>query len=132
MRPRLKYLLDTHAFLWAATDEERLSAKAARAIATTPYEQLAIADVTLQEVGLLLHAGRISFRGSPATVLGNLLHYVTVLPITLNIAIAAPALAMPHGDQFDRIIAATAKHHDVPLITKDANIADASVVETLW
>jgi PIN domain nuclease of toxin-antitoxin system len=33
---RLKYLLDTHAFLRAATDEEQLSLKAARVIATTP------------------------------------------------------------------------------------------------
>ena len=132
MRPRLKYLLDTHAFLWAATDEDRLSAKATRAIVTTPYEQLAIADVTLQEIGLLLHAGRISFKGSPATVLGNLLNYVTVLPISLDIAIAAPALALPHGDQFDRIITATAKVHRLPLITKDTTITDASVVSTIW
>ena len=129
---RLKYLLDTHAFLWAATNEDRLSAKAARAIATTAYEQLAISDVTLQEIGLLLHSDRIAFHGSPATVLGRLLNYVTVLPITLEIAIAAPALALPHGDQFDRIITATAKIHRLPLITKDANIADAAVVITLW
>jgi len=129
---RLKYLLDTHAFLWAATDEDRLSAKAARAIMTTPYEQLAIADVTLQEIGLLLHSGRISFKGSPASVLGSLLNYVTVLPITLEIAIAAPALALPHGDQFDRIITATAKVHRLPFVTKDANITNASVVATLW
>jgi PIN domain nuclease of toxin-antitoxin system len=130
--PRLKYVLDTHAFLWAATDEDRLSAKAARAIMTTPFEQLAIADVTLQEIGLLLHLGRISFKGSPATVLGILLNYVTVLPITLDIAIAAPALALPHGDQFDRIITATAKVHRLSLVTKDANITDASVVSTIW
>ncbi len=129
---RLKYLLDTHAFLWAATDEDRLSARAARAIATTSYEQLAIADVTLQEIGLLLHSGRIAFQGSPASVLGRLLNYVSVLPITMEIAIAAPALALPHGDQFDRIIAATARTHQLPLITKDANITDAGVVATLW
>jgi len=128
----LKYLLDTHAFLWAATDEDRLSVKAARAIATTPYEQLAISDVTLQEVGLLLHSGRISFSGSPASVLGSLLHYVTVLPITLEIALAAPALTLPHGDQFDRIITATANVHRLPLITKDANITDSSIVTTVW
>ena len=128
----LKYLLDTHAFLWAATDEDRLSLKAARAIATTPYEQLTISDVTLQEIGLLLHADRISFRGSPAAVLGKLLHSVTVLPITLDIAIAAPALALKHGDQFDRIIAATAKVHQISLITKDANITDSEVVTTVW
>ena len=129
---RLKYLLDTHAFLWAATDEDRLSIKAARAVATTPYEQLAIADVTLQEIGLLLHSGRVSFNGSPAAVLGLLLHYVTVLPITLEIALAAPTLALPHGDQFDRIITATAKVHRLPLITKDANITDSSIVATVW
>ena len=129
---RLKYLLDTHAFLWAATDEERLSRKAARAVVTTPYEQLAISDVTLQEVGLLLHSGRISFSGSPAALLGSLLHYVSVLPITLEIALAAPILALPHGDQFDRIITATAKVHRLPLVTKDANIADSAVVTTVW
>ena len=129
---RLKYLLDTHAFLWAATDEDRLSIKAARAVATTPYEQLAIADVTLQEIGLLLHSGRVSFNGSPAAVLGLLLHYVTVLPITLEIALAAPTLALPHGDQFDRIITATAKVHRLPLVTKDANITDSSIVATVW
>jgi PIN domain nuclease of toxin-antitoxin system len=41
-------------------------------------------------------------------------------------------LALPHGDQFDRIIAATAKVHRLPLITKDPNITDAAVVSTLW
>jgi PIN domain nuclease of toxin-antitoxin system len=129
---RLKYVLDTHAFLWAATDEDRLSHKAARVISTTPYEQLAISGVTLQEIGLLLQSGRISFKGSPATILGGLLNYVTVLPITLDVALAAPQLALPHGDQFDRIITATAKVHLLPLITKDANISDSDVVTTVW
>jgi PIN domain nuclease of toxin-antitoxin system len=55
-----------------------------------------------------------------------------VLPITLDVAITAPALALPHGDQFDRIITATAKIHRLPLITKDATITDASVISTIW
>lgn len=128
----VRNLLDTHAFLWAAIDEEKLGGKAARAIATTPHSQLAISDVTLQEIGLLLHLGRIEIDGSPRNVLGGLLDHVTVLPITLEVAIAAPALALPHGDQFDRIIAATAKTSRLTLITKDANIADAKIVPTLW
>lgn len=132
MKPRLKYLLDTHAFLWAATDEERLGAEAGRILAVTPYEQLAISDVTLQETGLLLQSGRITFRGSPAQVLGHLLEFVQVLPLSLPIAIAAPALRLPHGDQFDRIIAATAKVHKLVLVTKDANITDARIVTTVW
>lgn len=130
--PRLKYLLDTHAFVWAAGDEHRLSGKAARAVAVTPWEQLAIGDVTLQEIGLLVHARRVSFAPSPAAVLRPLLEFVTVLPMTLEIALMAPGLPLPHGDQFDRIIAATAKVHRLVLISKDANIAEAGVVETLW
>jgi len=124
--------LDTHAFLWAATDEDRLSPLATRAIVATPYEQLAIADVTLQEIGLLLHSGRIEFKGSPAATLQHLLSYVTVLPITLEIALASPALGLAHADQFDRIITATAKVHRLTLITKDANITDSGVISTLW
>jgi PIN domain nuclease of toxin-antitoxin system len=92
---------------------------------------LAISDVTLQEVGLLVHSGRISFAGSPAAVLGSL-HYVTVLPINLEITLAAPGLALTHGDQFDRIITATARVHRLVLITRDANITDAGAVETCW
>jgi PIN domain nuclease of toxin-antitoxin system len=129
---RLKYLLDTHAFIWAATDDDRLSNRAVRIVTTTPYDQLAIADVTLQEIGLLLHSGRISFKGSPGMVLESLLNYLVVLPITLEIAIAAPELALPHGDQFDRIITATAKIHRLPLVTRDANISASSAISTVW
>lgn len=129
---RLKYLLDTHAFLWSASDEDRLGAKAGGAIASTPYEQLAISDASLQEIGLLLHAGKIAFTGSPTTVLRTMLEHVTVLPISLEIALAAPALALPHSDQFDRVITATAKLHRLTLITRDANITDSGIVSTLW
>ncbi|MBT5901848.1 MAG: type II toxin-antitoxin system VapC family toxin [Opitutaceae bacterium] len=133
MKPgRCKYLLDTHALIWAAMDEDRLSRKAARIIATTPYSQLALADVSLQEIGLLLHLNKITVTGKPERVLGTLLNYVTVLPITLDIAIKSPALKLPHGDQFDRIITATAKVHRLTLITKDANITDSGTVPCLW
>jgi PIN domain nuclease of toxin-antitoxin system len=67
--PRLKCVVDTHTFLWAAVEDERLSAKAARVIATTPWDQLAIADVTLQEIGLLIHLGRLRLSAAPGTVL---------------------------------------------------------------
>lgn len=132
MRSRLKYLLDTHAFLWAATDEDRLGAEAARLLAVTPCEQRAISDVTLQETGLLLEAGKISFTGSPAHVLGRLLDHVQVLPISRPVALAAPGLHLPHGDQFDRIITATARVHKLTLITKDASITDSDLVATVW
>ena len=109
-----------------------MSNKASRAIGTTPHEQLAIADVTLQEMGLLLNSGRIVFKGSPATILGSMLNCVTVFPINLEIAITAPELGLPHGDQFNRIITATAKIRRLPLITRDANIGASSEISAIW
>lgn len=132
MKFRLKYLLDTHTFLWAAYHEDRLGTEAGRILAATPYEQLAIADISLQEIGLLVDADRISFSESPERAVRELLEFVTVLPITLEIGLLAPTLPLPHGDQFDRIITATAKLHKLPLMTKDANITDSGIVSTLW
>lgn len=132
MKVRLKYLLDTHAFLWAGYAEGKLGGEAHRILATTPYDQLAISDISLQEIGLLDNAGRITLEGRAAAGVRQLLEHVTVLPITLEIGLLAPTLPLPHGDQFDHVIAATAKLHKLTLITKDANITDSGVVNTLW
>ena len=42
------------------------------------------------------------------------------------------ARGMPLPDPFDCIIAATAARLDMPLITKDEEIADSGRVETIW
>jgi PIN domain nuclease of toxin-antitoxin system len=55
-----------------------------------------------------------------------------VIPPTLSAAVMAPAPPWPHGDPCDRGIVATAIDLGVPLITKDANIADAGVADVLW
>lgn len=132
MKVRLKYLLDTHAFLWAAYAEKKLGGESHRVLASTAFDQLAISDLSLQEIGLLEHAGKISLEGRASAGVRQLLEHVTVLPITLEIGLLAPTLALPHGDQFDHVIAATAKLHKLTLITKDANITDSGVVNTLW
>jgi PIN domain nuclease of toxin-antitoxin system len=79
---------------------------------------------------MLLDAGRISFKGKPADILGDRLNHITVLPIT--VAIATPALALPHSDPFDRILTATAKLHGLTLVTKDIPITDPAVAPTRW
>jgi len=44
----------------------------------------------------------------------------------------AVELEFPRGDPFDRVIAATAKVHGIPLLTRDRSITDSGVVEIIW
>jgi PIN domain nuclease of toxin-antitoxin system len=39
---------------------------------------------------------------------------------------------LPFKDPFDRMIAGTAKRLQLPLITKDTEITDSALVETIW
>ncbi|MBC8010820.1 MAG: hypothetical protein H7067_12080 [Burkholderiales bacterium] len=55
-----------------------------------------------------------------------------MLPASLEAAIAAPVLPLPHGDPFDRLTVAEALALRVPLITKDGSITDSGVVRVVW
>lgn len=54
-----------------------------------------------------------------------------VLPLTPEIAVASTALG-DLRDPSDRLIAATALTHGVPLVTKDERIQRSGVVATIW
>lgn len=64
--------------------------------------------------------------------LPSLAEALEVLPIVPAIASSASALALPQGDPFDRIIVATALHHGLTLVTKDAAITQSGLVPVLW
>jgi PIN domain nuclease of toxin-antitoxin system len=53
------------------------------------------------------------------------------LPLTPEIAMAAEGLPM-HADPADRFIVATARHHQCPLVTKDAQIRSSKLTSVVW
>lgn len=53
------------------------------------------------------------------------------IPVSINAAIRAPVLRLPHTDPYDRLIVATALDLGVPLITKDGNITDSGIVQVV-
>jgi PIN domain nuclease of toxin-antitoxin system len=52
--------------------------------------------------------------------------------LSLDAAVRAPALGLPHGDPADRLIVAAALDLGVPLVTRDGNITDSGVVRVVW
>ena len=124
-------LLDTHAWLWLNFNDPRLSGTARKTIIEA--DSLAIAVISLWEVGMLMSKGRVEipqplldwFREACAQ---PNLH---LLPLTPEIAAISAALPL-HGDPADRLIVATAKQHDCPLVTVDKSIQESKLIETIW
>jgi PIN domain nuclease of toxin-antitoxin system len=129
-------LLDTQAAAWLAARPDRLSRPAAKAIRREAARNgLAIASVTLMELGQMLASGDIRATGTPhewlrAFVAGT---GVAIRDLTVDVAVVAAHLP-PHfpGDPFDRVIAATAIVERMPVVTCDTRIRKSKVVRTIW
>jgi PIN domain nuclease of toxin-antitoxin system len=128
----LRFLLDTHALIWARQDDARLGTAAREALARNPTEDFAVADVTLLEVAMLLERDRLRTDLGSGIFLRELVAGQPVLSITPEIADFAVRLALPQADPFDRVIAATAKMHGLTLVTRDRRIRESGLVPTVW
>lgn len=125
-------LLDTHAIIWAISDDPQLGQAARVRIAAGTAENLAVSDITLLEISMLTAKGRIEFEAGIVASLETIAGKVTVLPIDAAIAAEAMELALSQGDPFDRVIVATARRHKLPLLTCDQTIAESGLVEVVW
>ena len=129
---RLKYLLDTHAVLWTVADDARLGSRARDALLQCSAAEIALSAITLFEIAMLQEKGRIRLSMPLAEYLGNLEQRFNVLPMVAAIAADAVEIPLPHGDPFDRIILATARYHNLPLITRDTHLIGCRLIQTLW
>ena len=128
----MKACLDTHAVLWSIAGDPRLGSQARGLIAHSKRPDLIISDIVLLEISYLSAKGRIEDADGIDALLAKVAESFRVIPINPEIARAALELDLPHGDPFDRVIAATAKTHSIPLLTRDRSITASGSVATLW
>lgn len=128
----MRVLLDTHAVLWAADNDTRLGTEAAALLGGCQPGDAVISDLTLLEVAMLVKKGRVSMSIPLRDYLRGLQSNYPVLAINAEIAAAAMDLTLPGAGHFDRVIVATALHHELPLATRDRAITEAQVVRTVW
>lgn len=127
---------DTHAIVWYLLDDPKLSGPARTAIdaAVAAGERVYVSAITLVELTYLVEKGRL-----PATVseklqaeLADPETALTVVPLDTLVCQALTRVARSEvPDMPDRIIAATAVHLGLPLISRDGKIR-ASNVPTIW
>lgn len=128
----MRVLLDTHAFLWWITEDERLSARA-REVMTDGGNDLLLSAATGWEIAIKASLGRISLPVPIDRFLSEQLHKngIGTLSIEMSHALRVHALPLLHRDPFDRLLVAQAQLEKLCILTSDRQIAQYSV-ETLW
>jgi PIN domain nuclease of toxin-antitoxin system len=119
----LKLLLDTHVWLWGLLDPARLDARARAALADETNEKW-LSPISVWETLVLADRGRIALDPTAVEWLRRQLASSPVrqAPFDHEVAIVSRTLRLPHPDPADRFIAATARVHDLTLVTADARL----------
>ncbi|MDF2781730.1 MAG: twitching motility protein PilT [Geminicoccaceae bacterium] len=113
-----RVLLDTHAFLWWAENDPRLSAAARDAIRTA--SDACISIVTPWEIAIKCAIDKLRMLPVSADLLDQ--QGFSLLPVTLDHAAESANLPVHHRDPFDRILVAQARHERLTLITQDRRL----------
>lgn len=123
-------LLDTHAWVWSLTDDPRLSGAARSALLAA--RAVLVSPISFFEIAQKIRIGKWPEMAPLADQLPGLLREQGGVAAELGpeICLRAGLTAWDHRDPFDRLIAATALHHQATLISADA--AFDGFVARLW
>ena len=119
----MKLLLDTHIWLWALLDPERLS-PAVRAALASAENELWLSPISVWEALLLAERGRVRVDTAPTEWVERMVSALPrrEAPLTHDIAVASRRLTLSHEDPADRFLAATAQVLGLTLVTADARL----------
>lgn len=128
----MRLLLDTHIWLWALLEPERLGAEVRGAL-ESPDNELWLSPISVWEAMLLAERGRVVVSGPPGEWVRDM---VAATPrrealLTHEVAIQSRALTLPHQDPADRLLAATAALFDLTLVTADERLLGQTAFATL-
>ncbi len=128
----MRVLLDTHVFLWALFEPERLS-KNVEKLLEDPKTGIVLSAASIWEISTKYRLGKLSHASYLVENLDQAMGSLQAeeLPITWAHALEAGRWLVAHRDPFDRILAAQAALEGLPLITADPAF-QAFDIETDW
>ena len=128
----MRYLLDTHAFLWWLFDDPKLSS-ISRKIIQDPKHRISISSASAWEIATKYRLGKLPEAGEVATDIPGWIHKAGFesMPITPEHTQLAGSWRVKHRDPFDRMLAAQSKCENTPLVTIDKAFA-LFKIEKIW
>ncbi len=124
----MRFLLDTHAFIWYITDHPELSDLSKENIRRSENEILLSAG-SLWEMAIKIGLGKLQMPRPFDQFIEEQMrsNAITLLPIQLPHLEAYITLPFHHKDPFDRLIIAQALTERVVVLTKDAEFGQYGV-----
>lgn len=131
----MKYLLDTHALLWAVQAPERLSLSALEILRGEDFEVF-VSIATPWELAIKANRERDRDRLDLAELLTNFERSILsagylILETTISHVIRAGLLPLRHRDPFDRLLVAQALELKIPVVSCDP-VFDLYGVKRIW
>ena len=116
----MRFIIDTHIFLWALTDDDKLSKKA-RLLVEDVNHQLVISIASLWEMAVKVSIGKLEQKRTfteliEISVRGKGIELLPIMPAHLD---AVATLPLHHRDPFDRLIIAQGVAETLPILTND-------------
>ena len=132
----MKYLLDTHTWIWWHMRPRNLSRNVRMLIGNAErYEEILLSAISPWEFSKLLEKGRIGISCDPEDWINTAFDIPKLRLIQLSPILAYRSTILPqpfHDDPADQIIVATAREENAVILTKDQNILAYKHVESIW
>lgn len=128
----MRFLIDTHCWLWAITSPERLKPLAMDLIESKD-NTVVFSVVSAVEIAVKFSIGKLRLPEPPEAFVGSRMVSLAMapLPIQIDHALRVGLLPLLHRDPFDRLLIAQSQIERLPLMTADEEIV-AYDVEVIW
>ena len=129
----MRVLIDTHVFLWWASDRGALVSETARELLSDGATDVSFSMASAWEIAIKVGGGRMLLPEMVERYLPDRLrhHGFDLMPIDLPHVFRAGALPKLHGDPFDRMLVSQAQMEVLPILTADPVLGRYDV-ETIW
>jgi PIN domain nuclease of toxin-antitoxin system len=128
----MRYLLDTHTFLWFAAEPNKLP-ETLRTLLSDTNNDLLLSAASAWEIALLWQLQKITLPEPPQFFIPQAILALSLTPLDIDFEMAITAATLPllHRDPFDRLLVAATIQENVVLLSKD-QILPKYGVAVMW
>jgi len=120
----VRFLLDTHTFLWLESDPAQLSVTAAAAI-INPDNTPVLSYASVWEIQIKVQIGKLQLTAPLKTYIEAQQQnsQLELLPVELRHIFAIDRLPLHHRDPFDRLLIAQSLSEGIPILSRDSTLS---------